>query len=67
MAVFERLRRKAGRDEFAWRVAGDWVRRPRYPNLPVPLAYLIDTPTIAMTIALAPLRLVISALYGWHS
>lgn len=61
---FERLRRKAGRDEFAWRVAGDWVRRPRYPNLPVPLAYLIDTPTIAMTIALAPLRLVISPFTG---
>ena len=40
--AFERLRRKATRDELAWRIAGDWVRRPRYPNLPVPIAYLVD-------------------------
>jgi hypothetical protein len=62
--AFERLRRKAGRDELAWRLAGEWVRRPRYPNLPVPIAYLIDTPTIAMTIILAPLRALISPWTG---
>lgn len=62
--AFERLRQKAGRDEFAWRVAGEWVRRPRYPNLPTPVAYLIDTPTIAITILLAPLRAMISPFTG---
>ena len=58
--AFDRLRRKATRDELAWRLAGEWVKRPRYPNLPTPVAYLIDAPTIAMTVILAPLRTAIS-------
>jgi hypothetical protein len=58
--AFVRLRSKAVRDELAWRLAGEWVRRPRYPNLPTPIAYLIDTPTIAITIVLAPLRALLS-------
>lgn len=62
--AFERLRAKARRDELAWRLAGEFVRRPRYPNLPVPVAYLIDTPTIAMTMILAPLRAVLSPVTG---
>ena len=62
--AFERLRRKAVRNELAWRLAGEWVRRPRYPNLPAPLAYLIDAPTIAITIVLAPLRALISPWTG---
>ena len=62
--AFERLVRKGGRDELAWRLAGEWVRRPRYPNLPVPLAYLIDTPAIAITLIMAPLRAVISPWTG---
>jgi hypothetical protein len=60
LGAFHRLARKATRDEIAWRLAGEWVRRPRYPNLPAPVAYLIDLPTIAITIILAPLRLMIS-------
>lgn len=62
--AFERLRAKARRDELAWRLAGEFVRRPRYPNLPAPVAYLIDTPTIAMTIVLAPLRALLSPFTG---
>ncbi|MEE8164619.1 MAG: hypothetical protein V3T64_03540, partial [Myxococcota bacterium] len=62
--AFERLRRKATRDELAWRLAGEWVNRPRYPNLPVPVAYLVDAPTIAITIVLAPLRAIISPWSG---
>lgn len=62
--AFERLRREATRHELAWRLAGEWVNRPRYPNLPAPLAYLIDTPTIAITIILAPLRFLISPWTG---
>lgn len=62
--AFERLRRKGRRDALAWRLAGEWVRRPRYPNLPAPVAYLIDTPTIAMTIVMAPLRALISPWTG---
>ena len=58
--AFVRLRRQAGRDEIAWRIAGEWVKRPRYPNISAPIAYLIDTPTIAMTIILSPIRLLIS-------
>lgn len=62
--AFERLHRTGIRTELAWRLAGEWVKRPRYPNLPAPLAYLIDTPTIAMTIVLAPLRALISPWTG---
>jgi len=62
--AFERLKRKGRREELAWRLAGEWMNRPRYPNLPTPLAYLIDTPTIAITIALAPIRALISPLTG---
>ncbi|MAG33320.1 MAG: hypothetical protein CL908_20785 [Deltaproteobacteria bacterium] len=62
--AFEELRRKGVREEVAWRLAGEWVRRPRYPNLPTPVAYLIETPTIAMTIILAPLRALISPWTG---
>lgn len=62
--AFERLKRKGWRQELAWRLAGEWINRPRYPNLPTPFAYLIDTPTIAITIALAPIRALISPLTG---
>ena len=62
--AFERLKRKGRREELAWRLAGEWINRPRYPNLPTPLAYLIDTPTIAITIALAPIRALLSPLTG---
>ncbi|MBW2425409.1 MAG: hypothetical protein JRG86_14255 [Deltaproteobacteria bacterium] len=62
--AFQRLKRSGRREELAWRLAGEWVNRPRYPNLPTPVAYLIDTPTIAMTIILAPLRALISPWTG---
>ena len=62
--AFVRLKRSANRQELAWRLAGEWVRRTRYPNLPTPLAYLIDTPTIAITIVLAPLRALTSPWTG---
>ena len=62
--AFERLKRKAGREELAWRIAGEWVKRTRYPNLPRPIAYLVDSPTIALTIVLAPLRAMISPWTG---
>jgi hypothetical protein len=62
--AFERLERAANREELAWRLAGEWVTRTRYPNLPTPLAYLIDTPTIAITIVLAPLRALTSPWTG---
>lgn len=62
--AFERLERRAVREELAWRLAGEWVRRTRYPNLPAPIAYLVDAPTIAMTLILAPLRALISPWTG---
>jgi hypothetical protein len=62
--AFERLKRVSAREELAWRLAGEWVRRTRYPNLPTPIAYLVDAPTIALTIILAPLRALISPWTG---
>lgn len=63
--AFRRLRRSGRREALAFRLAGEWVNRPRYPNLPSPLAYLIDTPTIAMTIVMAPIRALISPFTGF--
>jgi len=62
--AFERLKRKAGREELAWRLAGEWVNRTRYPNLPKPVAYMVDAPTVALTIIMAPLRALISPWTG---
>lgn len=62
--AFVRLRKEGRRKELGWRLAGEWVNRPRYPNLPAPVAYLIDVPTIAMTIILAPLRAMVSTWTG---
>lgn len=63
--AFRRLRRSGRREALAFRLAGEWVNRPRYPNLPAPIAYLIDTPTIAMTIVMAPIRALISPFTGF--
>ncbi len=62
--AFERLRARAIRDDLSFRLAGEWLRRTRYPNLPTPIAYLVDAPTIAMTIVLAPLRALTSPWTG---
>jgi hypothetical protein len=62
--AFRQLEGRANREELAWRLAGEWVRRTRYPNLPTPVAVLIDTPTIAMTMVLAPLRAMTSPWTG---
>jgi hypothetical protein len=63
--AFRRLRSTGRREALAFRLAGEWVNRPRYPNLWPPVAYLIDTPTIAMTLVLAPLRALISPFTGF--
>ncbi|MFO0689386.1 MAG: hypothetical protein U0900_11820 [Myxococcota bacterium] len=63
--AFRRLRSSGRRQALAFRLAGEWVNRPRYPNLWPPVSYLIDTPTIAMTIALAPVRALISPFTGF--
>jgi hypothetical protein len=63
--AFRRLRSTGRREALAFRLAGEWVTRPRYPNLWPPVAYLIDTPTIAMTLVLAPLRALISPFTGF--
>ncbi|MEZ4332022.1 MAG: hypothetical protein R3F35_09710 [Myxococcota bacterium] len=62
--AYLRLRRAGRRRELAYRFAGEWVSRPRYPNLWPPVAYLIDTPTIAMTIVMAPVRALIAPFTG---
>lgn len=62
--AFERLKRQGKRNELAYRLAGEWVNRPRYPNLPSALAYVIDAPTIAMTLILAPVRALLSPFTG---
>lgn len=62
--AFRRLRRAGRREELGYRFAGEWVSRPRYPNLWPPIAYLIDTPTIAMTIVMAPIRALIAPFTG---
>ncbi len=63
--AFRRLHRSGRREALSFRLAGEWVKRPRYPNLWPSVAYLIDTPTIAMTIVMAPIRALISPFTGF--
>ena len=63
--AFRRLRRKGRREALGFRLAGEWVNRPHYPNLWPPVAYLIDLPTIAMTLVMAPIRALISPFTGF--
>lgn len=63
--AFRRLRSSGRREALAFRLAGEWVNRPRYPNIPTPIAYLIDTPTIAITMVMAPIRALISPFTGF--
>jgi hypothetical protein len=63
--AYLRLRRSGRRQALAFRFAGEWMNRPQYPNIWPPVAYLIDLPTIAMTIAMAPVRALISPFTGF--
>jgi len=56
-------RRRSGQRWALWRyrVLADWTKGTRYPNLPKPVAYLIESPGVAQTVATTPLRLIFGA------
>lgn len=56
--AFKRMKSKKSHQLAMWRAFGKWSRQTRYPNLPKPIALLIDAPSIAQTLATSPLRLI---------
>ncbi|MAI78131.1 MAG: hypothetical protein CL917_04255 [Deltaproteobacteria bacterium] len=45
-------------EKWRWRVLGGYANGTRYPNLPRPVAYTLEGPGIASTVATSPLRMV---------
>ncbi|MFP6640894.1 MAG: hypothetical protein VCC04_11680, partial [Myxococcota bacterium] len=45
-------------DKWRWRVLAGYSRGSRYPNLPRPVAYVLEGPGIATTVVTSPIRMV---------
>jgi hypothetical protein len=56
--AFERLKRSQRWALVRYRLLADWTRGTRYPNIPKPVAYLIESPSIVQTVATTPIRLI---------
>ena len=59
--AFRRLKSSQSWALFRYRILADWTRGTRYPNLPKPVAYLIESPGVAQTVATTPIRLIFGA------
>ena len=59
--AFRRLKRSQSWALVRYRFFADWTKGTRYPNLPKPVAYLVESPGVAQTFATTPLRLVFGA------
>lgn len=56
--AFKKLERRQRGELVRWRLLGDWAKHRRYPNLPRPVAQLIELPAMAQMIVTAPIRLI---------
>ena len=63
--AWQRLKRSQRWALFRYRIFADWTKGTRYPNLPKPVAYLVESPGVAQTVVTTPLRLVFGA-WGDH-
>jgi len=59
--AFRRLKSSQRWALVRYRFFGEWTKGTRYPRLPKPVAYLIESPGVAQTFATTPLRLVFGA------
>ncbi|MDE0886411.1 MAG: hypothetical protein OSB70_12870 [Myxococcota bacterium] len=56
--AYKEMRRSKFYEEVTWRLFGNYATRSRYPNLPRPIALLLESPGIASTVLTSPLRLI---------
>ena len=52
------MRKYKQSEEIRWRLLGNYATRTRYPNLPRPMAVILEGPGIASTIVTSPLRMI---------
>jgi hypothetical protein len=62
--AFEDRLRRGKRKKVAWRVLDNWAFGPRYTKLPTPVAYLVDSLSVAQTIISFPVRLLFAPWNG---
>jgi hypothetical protein len=55
---YKEMRRSKINEEIMWRLFGNYATRSRYPNLPRPVALILESPGIASTFVTSPLRLI---------
>ena len=56
--AYKEMRRSQRNEEIMWRLLGNHATQSRYPNLPRPLAILLESPGIASSLLTSPLRLI---------
>lgn len=56
--AFRDMRSHKRNDEIRWRLFADYAHGTRYPNLPKPLAYTLESPGVATALATSPLRMI---------
>ncbi len=59
--AFKRLKRRQSWALVRYRVFAEWTKGTRYPNLPKPVAYLVESPGVAQTVVTTPMRLIFGA------
>jgi len=56
--AYRDMRTRKRNEEIRWRLLGNYATKTRYPNLPRPLAVVLESPGIAAALATSPLRLI---------
>jgi hypothetical protein len=62
--AFKQRLHRGKRKKAAWRVLDNWAFGPRYSKLPTPVAYLVDSLSVAQTIVAFPVRLLFAPWSG---
>lgn len=56
--AYRDMRRMKRNDEIRWRLLSNHANGTRYPNLPEPVAYAVEAPSIASSLLTSPLRMI---------
>ncbi len=56
--AYKDMRTSKRNEEIRWRLLGQYATKTRYPNLPRPMAILLESPGIASALATSPIRLI---------
>ena len=56
--AYRTMRSRKRNEEIKWRLFADYANGTRYPNLPTPVAYTLESPGVLTAFATSPLRLI---------